>query len=46
MRYQSPSLDLIGTASNFIQGLPGVGHDGNPITQNSRASLVSTLEEE
>ena len=46
MLYQTPWLDVVGPASKSIQGLPGIGPDGGPITQNTKAQLSSKLEEE
>lgn len=46
MFYQAPQLNVVGSASELIQGMPGVGHDGNPITLNSKFALASKLEEE
>jgi hypothetical protein len=45
MSYQTPLLDVIGAATKSIQGLPGVGPDGGPITQNTKAKFSSKLEE-
>ena len=46
MSYQTPVLDVVGAATKSIQGLPGVGPDGGPITQNTKAQFSSKLEEE
>lgn len=46
MFYQAPSVEIIGSATDSIQGLPGIGPDAGPVTQNTRLALSSKLEEE
>lgn len=46
MFYEAPTVSVVGTASELIQGMPGFGVDGNPDTLNSWVSLSSKLEEE
>ena len=46
MSYQTPMLNVVGSATKSIQGLPGVGPDGGPITQNTKAHFSSKLEEQ
>lgn len=43
--YEEPRIDLLGSASELIQGAPGVSGDGNPILPLG-AGVLSTLVDE
>jgi hypothetical protein len=45
MVYRTPEVTSIGSASELVQGMPGFGTDGNPVTLNSRVNFSSKLEE-
>jgi hypothetical protein len=45
MFYRAPEVTSIGSASELVQGMPGFGTDGNPVTLNSRVNFSSKLEE-
>jgi hypothetical protein len=45
MIYRAPEMTSIGSASELVQGMPGIGHDGNPVTLNSKVGFSSKLEE-
>lgn len=46
MSYRAPQMTPIGSASELVQGMPGFGADGNPVTLNSKVGFSSKLEEE
>jgi hypothetical protein len=46
MLYRTPEAISIGSASELIQGMPGFGADGDPVTLNSRVGFSSKLEED
>ena len=45
MVYRTPEVTSIGSATELVQGMPGFGTDGNPVTLNSRVNFSSKLEE-
>jgi hypothetical protein len=45
MLYRAPEVTSIGSASELVQGMPGFGTDGNPVTLNSKVNFSSKLEE-
>jgi hypothetical protein len=45
MKYETPELEVIGSASELIQGKPGPGQDPDPILKLG-AGVVSTLLDE